>query len=187
MTLPYSLEVLSEKITDCTSCDLRKVDCPVPGLGTKSDLMLLFEYPSKDEVLLGRPLEERSGLILKKIMKEVDFDYNKCYSTFALKCNTYSAEKSQLQLSVCKKWLWEEIKSVDPKCIVAFGKIPSKLLLKGNYSFTIKDIVGTFQNPDHLNGIKVVPWYSISMFNNMNSLIFKTKKMLMEIKKHYNV
>lgn len=183
----YNLEVLSDKITSCQSCSLRSVDCPVPGSGQKSPFMLIFEYPSADEALLGRPLEERSGLILKKIMQEEKFDYNNYYMTFTLKCKTNNPQQSKDYLNVCKKWLWEEIKLIEPKTIITFGMIPSKLLLKGNYKFKLKDVVGEIQKPPHLEGIDVIPWYSPSLFNNMSSLIFKTHQFIRKIKEIYNV
>lgn len=185
--LRYNLEVLSEKITECKSCSLRTIDCPVPGYGDKSDVMILLEYPDKDEALLGRPLENRTGILLKKIMAEEEIDYKKCYITHTLKCNASSAGKITHNINICKKWLWEEIQTVQPKLILAFGKIPSQLLLKGKSTFKLKDVLGKSYVLDYLNGITVIPWYNILMFNNMNSLVFKTRQFFKEIKKAHNV
>lgn len=183
----YSLEVLSEKISECKSCSLRTIDSPICGYGEKSEIMILLEYPDKDEALLGRPLENRTGILIKKIMSEEGFDYKKCYITHTLKCNASSAGKITDNINICKKWLWEEIQCVQPKLILTFGKIPSQLLLKGKSTFKLKDVLGKPFQLDYLNGITVIPWYNILMFNNMNSLVFKTRQFLKEIKKVYNV
>jgi uracil-DNA glycosylase family 4 len=127
--------------------------------------MIIGEAPGRTEAQTNSPFIGRAGDLLSKILKEAGIDREKCYVTNATKClPTDNGKKirppSQIEIDNCKKWLWSEIKTVNPRLIFTLGKIPTFLLLSKQLkkSLALKDVVGKSHSVDYINST-IIPNY----------------------------
>jgi len=141
------------ELCNCSNCPLngsKKVPGEGTGIDSNYDIVLVGIAPAKTEVREGRPLVGWSGTLLRKILtklKVTDF-----YLTNTLLCQLpedTSSEAStaegkviekmsqktveRLAISCCKDRLFEEVKSRNPKIVVAMGNIPLEVLTGVDY------------------------------------------------------
>lgn len=181
------LELLQNNIQNCNKCSLRNIDCPYSGNQKKSDLMIIMESPSEDELLLNKPYEDRSGILFKNILSRAELNYNNIYTTYLVKCLA-SNSNIEKAFSFCKSWLWQEIKEINPKIIILLGKLPTRIFLKLKKSVSLKEYAGKAHNVEYLPNIILYPWFSCEFILNQN--IFnqnKTLNFLKIIKKELDV
>jgi uracil-DNA glycosylase family 4 len=144
---------IAEEVKKCYRCDLHQAleyPCaPTPGDGPlDAQLMLIGEAPGDQEAQLGKPFQGMAGLTLDNILKESGIDRSTIYITNAVKCRPTKGKRNRpptdSEIQICKKWLWQELKEVDPKIIVLLGKIPTYSVLNAqlNKTFTLKSIFG---------------------------------------------
>lgn len=128
----YNLDLLS----DCQLCPRRGEDEPVPGSyqqGRESSIAVVGERPGRDEGLLGRPFEDRAGLLLRKCMLLAGLRPEACLLTLLVRCaHDQPAKMSEVKL--CRGWLWEELKAAKPRVVVALGKTAATVLTKNKSS-----------------------------------------------------
>ena len=164
-----SLDVLS-----CRKCELGGViDNPVPGIGKiNSKLFIVGEHPSGDEGLIGRPFEERQGLILKKVLLMSGINYKDCYMTNVVKCCS-NKKISDKNIKSCNHWLWEEMNQVNSSIILCMGSAPTRLLLSLKKTFKLEDYAGKLYDVDYTKS-KIACWYSPTYIMNQGKE-FETK------------
>lgn len=155
-----TLPLLTPENATCSRCQLsRKANAPVCGLGpSDARLMVVGEWPGKDEDIIGRPFQDRNGLVLRKLMTLGGVDPASAYLTYTVRCFGKAQED---HIDDCKPWLWKEMAALRPRVIVTLGKTPTGLLLKLK-SFTLADYVGTFNELEYLPGVSVAPWHGLT-------------------------
>ena len=154
----------ADRIRECRRCELRgEVDEPVPGWGNvDAKVMVVGEYPAGDEPLLGRPFEERAGLLLKKAMRLGGLKHEECFLTLAVRCAPEGRVPARCWHE-CRGWLWQEIKAVRPRVIVTLGDLPTRVLLRRTVgAVKLDDVAGMFFDLPFLPGAVAAPWYSPS-------------------------
>lgn len=163
---------LKEKIKNCKRCPLYKNmpdGCsPVPGIGPQNaQIMFVGEALGEDESIYGEPFVGRCGRFMNvQMLSPAGIKREDLYITNTVKCRPTKGNAnrppSDVEITKCKGWLWEEIKLVKPKVIVTLGKIPTYTLLNKELkkSFTLKSVIGKSFDMD-FNGIKtkVYPLY----------------------------
>lgn len=155
------LDTIGQGVLSCRKCDLRGEDEPVPGDGPPSaKIVVLGEAPRGDDGLLGRPFEDRAGLVLKKLMRMAGLKHEECWLTFASKCQGLPAGEWRAMKGPCRSWLWEELKQLRPKVVVTLGWSPARLLLKPDSKAKLEDVVKTFHPLPYLPGAVAACWYS---------------------------
>lgn len=128
------------------------------GVGPKAaKIMLVGENPGWQEDKKGIPFIGKSGELLNKTLKEVGLNRDAIYITNAVKCFTHNEETkpTKKELTCCKKYLFSEIKKVQPTVIGALGATAMELLLH-------RTKISKFKNNVFMNeqfNIKVVPTY----------------------------
>jgi DNA polymerase len=152
------LTTLRDDVLSCRKCELSsREDQPVPGCGpAKARVFLLGERPSRDEMMLGRPFEERAGLVLKKLLRMAGLKHEDCYASYLVKCEGETGKG----LPHCKAWLWEELRLVSPRVVVTLGAAATRLLLNLKSSARLEDVAGTFVEAPYLPGTLLAPWHS---------------------------
>lgn len=127
-------------ITSLCKCD----NCPMAGSkqilgeGTNStdqyDLVFVGIAPAKTEIRMGRPLVGWSGTLLRKILEKLSIkDF---YLTNSMLCQLPEEIKGSDEdraIECCNERLLEEVKSKNPKLVVAMGNVPLRALTGKDY------------------------------------------------------
>lgn len=163
------LEILQQEIRTCKKCHLCKTipefTTPVAGVGpADSKIMFLGEGPGMDEQLMGEPFVGLSGQLLNKMMTQAGLLRQNCYIANVVNCNprTDDGKKNRAptteEISVCKVWLWKQMKLIQPKIIVTLGKVSTSTLLKDQLpkQFTMFKIIGKEHNVPYISSI-IIP------------------------------
>lgn len=128
-----SLDALYESIKDCQKCPLGKTRTKfVFGVGNpQAKIVFVGEAPGHDEDVQGEPFVGRAGQLLTKILRAIDLEREDVYICNILKCrppnNRDPVEEEEMH---CEPYLQEQLRLIQPKLIVALGRIAAQCLLK---------------------------------------------------------
>jgi uracil-DNA glycosylase family protein len=125
------LSVLEEAARTCEGCDLyRHATQTVFGEG-KSHARIFFvgEQPGDQEDVAGRPFVGPAGQILDQALADAGINRRDTYVTNAVKHFKFvergkrriHEKPNSAEIAACRPWLEAEIKSVEPKLLVALG------------------------------------------------------------------
>jgi len=134
-----TLGELYEAIKDCHRCPLGDTRTHlVFGDGNeKADLMLIGEAPGRDEDLSGVPFVGRAGQLLNKILEAIHFRREDVYIANIVKCRPpNNRDPLPSEVEKCEPYLKKQIDIIQPKFILALGRIAGQTLLRTNASLT---------------------------------------------------
>ena len=120
----------------CTKCRLAENRTQVVfGNGNSdADLMFVGEGPGAEEDKQGLPFVGAAGELLTKIIQAMDLRREDVYIANILKCRPPGNRDPQPdEIAACRGFLERQIEIVQPKVIVALGRIAAQALL-GNDS-----------------------------------------------------
>lgn len=120
-------------IESCKNCDLsHSCTQKVPGKGfQQAELMIIGEAPGHDEDLQGMPFVGRAGKLLDKMLAAINLGQDSVYITNILKCRPPSnRDPKPEEVKACTQFLQTQIKLMQPKVILAVGRISAQNLLK---------------------------------------------------------
>jgi DNA polymerase len=126
------LAALAANLQDCTRCRLcegrRKV---VFGAGNPdADLMLIGEGPGADEDRQGLPFVGAAGELLTRIIQAIEMTRDEVYIANVVKCRPPGNRDPQPdEVAACRGFLERQIALVQPKVIVALGRVAAQTLL----------------------------------------------------------
>jgi len=124
---------LKQQVHDCTACKLR-AGCTqtVFGVGDeKADWLFVGEGPGEEEDVRGEPFVGHAGKLLDNMLMAIKLKRGKnVYIANIVKCRppdnrTPAAD----EIAQCLPYLHRQIELIQPKVIVALGKIASNALL----------------------------------------------------------
>lgn len=171
---------IAGKIEACKACNLRQ-QCamPLPGdfeltEANPASLMIILTSPNKEEEVTRTPLGCREGDFLRDVLKEAKID--NYYTTHVIKCSTPSTKIRKPNIDTCKRWLWQEMKMLQPKRIVTFGQLPTNLLMQRAISKSTKELHGKKFQIDYLNDCWLHPWPSLTNIISRADSVQKFKK-----------
>lgn len=126
----------------CQQADVLKTDLDgtqlVFGVGNPdADLMLIGEAPGAEEDRLGEPFVGKAGQLLNKILHAIDFDREEVYIANILKHrppNNRNPKPEERKRSL--PFLLKQIDLINPKLILALGKVSAQTLLDNDQSLT---------------------------------------------------
>lgn len=88
----------------------------------KAYIMLIGEAPGKDEDAQGKPFVGKAGRLLSSILEEFGVKRSDVYIANAVKCRPpQNRTPKKPEIQVCRKYLVEEIRAVDPRLIICMG------------------------------------------------------------------
>ncbi len=128
-----TLDELQSGICDCMRCPLgRTRNKFVFGIGSQTtDLMFIGEAPGADEDMQGFPFVGRAGQLLTEMMTEAGIVRDDVYICNVLKCRPPNNRDPEPQeVSVCEGYLHRQIELIQPKLLVALGRIAAQTLLR---------------------------------------------------------
>lgn len=141
-------EDIGRRIQGCTSCDLGKVEkVRVPGAGSvHPEIVFVGECPGRREKESRKPFSGQTKDVIDEALIELGLSEDKIWKTLVLKCPTPKFRNPyDREIQACGMFLRDEIRVLNPKAILAMGRVPS-------FYFT-----GSRKTVDELRG--KVRWY----------------------------
>lgn len=124
----------AKQIDNCQKCILGGTRRTfVFGAGDPhADLLLVGEAPGAEEDKQGEPFVGRAGKLLDKILAAIGRSRHKgVYICNVLKCRPpENRDPLPNEVEKCEPYLQEQIRLINPKLIVALGRVAGKTLLK---------------------------------------------------------
>lgn len=124
-------QVASEAST-CIACRLSEGRSSVVfGSGNAdADLMFIGEGPGAEEDRQGLPFVGPAGALLTKIIRAIDLERDEVYIANVVKCRPPGNRDPQPDESdACRTFLHRQIELIQPKIIVALGRVAAQNLL----------------------------------------------------------
>jgi uracil-DNA glycosylase family 4 len=126
-------EVLQTEVANCTKCGLCSTRTQtVFGSGNKqADWMLVGEAPGQHEDEQGLPFVGKAGLLLTEMLRAIGLTREEVFITNILKCRPpNNRDPSAGEVESCNEYLQRQQALIQPKIILAIGRIAAQTLLK---------------------------------------------------------
>lgn len=152
-----TLERVCSDLGECTRCKLhRHRNKIVFGAGNpRAELMFVGEGPGHDEDLQGLPFVGRAGQLLTQMIEAMGLSRSDVYIANVVKCRPPNNRNPQPEEALaCEPYLHRQIDLIQPKLIVALGKVAAVNLLAREAS------VASLRNKIHqYRGIPLIVTY----------------------------
>jgi len=123
---------LKEIVASCTLCDLhRSRTQTVFGVGhPAADWLIIGEAPGADEDRVGEPFVGRAGQLLTNMLRAIGLAREEVFIANILKCRPpNNRDPQQNEIASCRSYLRQQIDFIQPKIILAIGRIAAQSLL----------------------------------------------------------
>ncbi|PMP97676.1 MAG: uracil-DNA glycosylase [Thermodesulfobacterium geofontis] len=183
-----TLEKLKNTLVNCEKCPLHRVrKQPIWGEGNlEAKLMLISEFPDKDEDFYGKPFVGIMEELLEKILKSINLTRKDFFITHAVKCKTPGGRPPESEeILACKTYLLKQVKLIKPKLILALGFTPPKIFFNNTPTFSsvrgqpikLKDFIILFTyHPSYIlknPAVKRLLWEDLQKFRKLYEEIFR--------------
>lgn len=147
-----------EEIGDCRRCPLSKTRKQIvfgegdPG----AEVFFVGEAPGESEDETGRPFVGAAGRILTDIIERgMKLKRSRVFIANVVKCRPpQNRDPEPVEIESCRGFLEKQVKIVNPRVIIALGKVATQCLLKTTESITrLRGLWSEFL------GIPVMPTY----------------------------
>ncbi len=131
LTSEEELYRLRLQIGDCKRCNLHLSRTSIVfGEGnTNPDIVLVGEGPGVNEDKQGRPFVGAAGKLLNRIILAMGLTRDELYICNVVKCHPpNNRDPESDETNVCGRFLAEQIKILQPKIIVALGRVSGRYL-----------------------------------------------------------
>ena len=143
-------DALQAEVTNCTKCSLCATRTQtVFGSGNKNaDWMLVGEAPGQHEDEQGQPFVGKAGLLLTEMLRAIGLAREEVFITNILKCRPpNNRDPLAGEVESCNDYLQRQQKLIQPKIILAVGRIAAQTLLKTDEPLArLRGKVHTFNN-----------------------------------------
>lgn len=186
LKIKLELSLVDQDIHKCNLCGDMIEKFPnskTVSIGKRSDIVILGEAPANNgwrkSGIAWYDINHKllpSGVILQKLLDEIDLKLEDTYFLEAIKC--YPKDRKYLNKCSenCKKYLFRQLEVIKPKVVLALGDAATKSILDIKYK-KFNDVVG---KEFEVNGYKVIPIYHPSPISPLsykgNVEIFKNLK-----------
>ncbi len=141
---------LQAEVSNCNKCTLCATRTQtVFGSGNKqADWMLVGEAPGQHEDEQGQPFVGKAGLLLTEMLRSVGLSREEVFITNILKCRPpNNRDPNAEEVESCKKYLLRQQKLIQPKIILAVGRIAAQTLLNTDEAISrLRGKVHTFNS-----------------------------------------
>lgn len=123
---------LQQAVASCQLCELHSNRTnTVFGMGSQNaDLLIIAEAPGVEEDLQGEPFVGPAGQLLDAMLKAINLDRQQVFITNVLKCQTPDNRNPHVSETLCcDPYLQRQIALIQPKLILALGRIAAHHLL----------------------------------------------------------
>jgi DNA polymerase len=125
-------ELLVEAVSHCQKCALYKTRTQtVFGMGNpNADWLFIGEAPGENEDLQGQPFVGYAGLLLTEMIRALGLNREQVFITNILKCRPpNNRDPDTNEISSCHDYLRQQQILIQPKIIIAVGRIAAQKLL----------------------------------------------------------
>ena len=147
-------DALRQRVRDCRACTLR-AGCSqtVFGVGsTQADLLVIGEAPGADEDRQGEPFVGRAGQLLNAMLLAMGFKREAVFIANIVKCRPPENRDPKAEEALqCEAYLLRQIELIQPRMILAVGRIAAQNLLKTDIT------VGKLRGRVHAFGERRIP------------------------------
>ena len=130
---------LQHEVAACHHCSLCETRTQtVFGVGSHhAGWMLIGEAPGQDEDLQGEPFVGKAGQLLTEMLRAIGMQRQDVYIANMLKCRPpRNRDPEAAEVAACNGFLQKQIELLQPKLIVAVGRIAAQNLLNTQQSLT---------------------------------------------------
>lgn len=123
---------LQASVAGCTRCPLHQYRTQtVFGVGNRdADWMIIGEAPGAEEDRRGEPFVGRAGKLLDEMLRALGLDRSSVFIANILKCRPpNNRDPSAEEAATCRGYLERQIELIDPRLILAVGRIAAQNLL----------------------------------------------------------
>ena len=160
------LDGFYEEICECHKCSLgASRNKFVFGTGDpQANLMLVGEAPGAEEDRIGEPFVGRAGKLLDKILNAINRSRSKdVYICNVLKCRPpNNRDPLASEVEQCEPYLLKQIEIMQPKLLVALGRVAGTTLLKVEQQ--LKDMRGKLH--DYFGTPLIVTYHPAALLRN---------------------
>ena len=158
-----------QQIKDCPKCSLcetRKNFVFGDGNG-HADIMFVGEAPGRDEDLQGIPFVGRAGKLLNRMLGDINLAREDVYIANILKCRPpNNRDPLPAEVSECIPYLHKQIELIQPKILIALGRVAAQNLLQNKNSLgSMRKKVWRYQNIP-----MIVTYHPAYILRNMSAL-----------------
>ena len=124
---------LRDCVANCTRCELSASRTnTVFGVGNpEADWLIIGEAPGAEEDRRGEPFVGRAGKLLDEMLRAVGRSRDRVFIANILKCRPPNNRDPKAEESAaCRGYLQRQIELIEPKIILAVGRIAAQLLLE---------------------------------------------------------
>ena len=128
---------LKQRVVNCQQCELHATRAQaVFGVGNQqADWLIIGEAPGADEDRQGEPFVGRAGQLLNEMLKAIGLNREQVYIANILKCRPpNNRDPKPEEAASCNPYLQRQIELIQPKVILALGRIAAQRLLQSNTS-----------------------------------------------------
>lgn len=121
------------EIQNCQKCELGRSRTKfVFGDGNEhADIMFIGEAPGAEEDRTGIPFVGRAGKLLNKLLAHIHLKREDVFIANILKCRPPNNRDPQpAEVEACIPYLYRQIEMIQPKVIVALGRVAAQNLLE---------------------------------------------------------
>ena len=129
----FDLSGLAKHVADCKACALHATrKQTVFGTGHhKADWLIIGEAPGADEDRQGEPFVGRAGQLLTQMLRAIGLAREEVFIANILKCRPpNNRDPKAEEVSACRHYLNRQIELLQPKIILALGRIAAQSLLQ---------------------------------------------------------
>ena len=147
-------EELQQRVAGCTRCELSESRTnTVFGVGNRdADWLVIGEAPGAEEDRRGEPFVGRAGHMLDEMLRAIGQSRQTVFIANILKCRPpNNRDPKPSEAAECRAYLERQVELVQPRIILAVGKIAAQNLLASDAP------VGRMRGRVHeFNGVPVV-------------------------------
>jgi DNA polymerase len=126
-------------IRDCKNCSLSasRIKFVFGSGNANSRIMFIGEAPGRNEDLQGEPFVGQAGKILDELLGTIGYQRKDVFIANVLKCRPpQNRDPRQDEINLCRDYLFEQIKIIDPVIICTLGKYSTRLILETDEGIT---------------------------------------------------
>ncbi|MEM8844852.1 MAG: uracil-DNA glycosylase [Pseudomonadota bacterium] len=128
-----NLNALAKHVSLCQTCSLHKTRKQIVfGTGHhKADWLIIGEAPGADEDRQGEPFVGRAGQLLTQMLRAIGLAREEVFIANILKCRPpNNRDPLPEEVQACSSYLHRQIELLEPKIILALGRIAAQSLLQ---------------------------------------------------------
>ncbi|MSR14613.1 MAG: uracil-DNA glycosylase [Gammaproteobacteria bacterium] len=151
---PAGWEDLAAQVAACTKCELHTGRIQtVFGVGARhAEWLVIGEAPGAEEDKRGEPFVGRAGQLLNSMLAGIGLARETVYIANILKCRPpNNRDPKPDEVLCCEPYLMAQIALLQPKLILAVGRIAAQNLLK------VQTPIGKLRGQRHAFGPQAIP------------------------------